>query len=63
VTEDHSSELPKRDRADPAKRVAERRERDARREDGQGFSVNIPGETRPSHPDGWQTGGRGDSNR
>lgn len=63
MADDHPHELPKRDRVTTANRVKERRERDARHEDKDGFSVNEPGRTRPSHPDGWQTGGRGDSNR
>jgi hypothetical protein len=37
------------------------RTRNAREEDQNGFAVNDP--NRPSHPDGWQTGGRGDNNR
>lgn len=48
----------KRDKAGAADRMQERRERDARVEDKQGFAVRDPNRDRPSHPDGWQTGGR-----
>lgn len=51
-------ELPKRDKGGAAKRMEARRERDARREGRDGFSVNDPGREQRSHPDGWQTGGR-----
>lgn len=38
------------------------RTRDARTSDRDGFSV-TGNPDRASHPDGWQTGGRGDNNR
>lgn len=46
--------LPKRDKAQGAKDIAARRQRE---DTPAGFEVgNDP--SRPSHPDGWQTGGR-----
>lgn len=51
-------ELPRRDRSGAADRMRERREGDTRVTDRQGFKVIDPNRDRPSHPDGWQTGGR-----
>lgn len=45
--DEEKEELPRRENT---------RTRDARQEDPDGFSVR--GLDRPSHPDGWQTGGR-----
>jgi hypothetical protein len=51
-TPERDAQLPRRENT---------RTRDARQDDEDGFSVNYP--NRPSHPDGWQAGGRGDNNR
>lgn len=54
----NDSDLPRRDKAGAKQRMEDRRLRDAIRDDKQGFSVNDPTRDRPSHPDGWQRGGR-----
>lgn len=47
-----------RDKTGAADRMKARREEDARTYDDTGFYVSDPRRDRPSHPNGWQTGGR-----